>query len=241
MENIYNYYKKMKGFINYKSYNYLFNSDNKISTIKGYKYILNNIEENSKILDVGVGVGIYFNDNEIIRLIKDKNISIYCIDIDKEGIKYCINNIYKNELEDNVIVSYINFFDIKDKFDYILFIESFPVIENELFKDMLDKSYNLLNNNGKILLYHNLFDNEWKDSIFYMIKPYLKYITCVDFGKSTTLDEMKNFCDKMEREYDINLIEESNIIDCNLNYIISIILYYFYSDFNMKQYIININ
>jgi cyclopropane fatty-acyl-phospholipid synthase-like methyltransferase len=153
-----------------------------------YEKILERINDESIILDIGIGNGSYFTNKKVVELIKTKKITIEGIDIDETYIEKCSSRIKENELENNVSCENINLFTMNKtkKYDHIFFIQSFPLIPINLLENMLQKCNSLLKENGSIIFVHNLTENK------NYIKPYLKYLTLVDFGKSTTKEEFIN-------------------------------------------------
>ena len=55
----------------------------KAGTYYFYRDLLLKVDQDSKILDVGCGDGIYFTNPNVARIIKQKNLNIHCIDLDK--------------------------------------------------------------------------------------------------------------------------------------------------------------
>lgn len=190
-------------------------------TSKFYNYLFDKvIEKNSSILDVGVGTGINLVNNK--KLILDKNLNINGIDIDKNYNKYCKNIIKKNKLEKNIIIELKNLFDIDDisnKYKYIVFGQSYPVISKKLITKMVKYCKNLLQNDGKIIFIHNLIDNNKNHHIVYKIKPYLKYIPFIwiDSGKPTKKTDFEKFLTSLELKYNYSIIDTDKILDIKLN------------------------
>ena len=194
-----NLYSKIKS----KMYSIFFSEKNPVSTIHGFFNILTNLPENSTILDVGCGDGIYFTSDKVINLIKKKQFNIICIDIDVGALNICNKRIIKAELSNLVKCSTTNLNEISQKYDYVLFMESFPVIPVVMFSDFIKHAISITNN--EILMYHNL--TQTKNNFLSIIKPKIKYLTMVDFGRLTTITEMTTFLNE-------NI---SNLFDINLN------------------------
>lgn len=212
-----------------KVYNSLFCDSNPVSTIYGYYSILQTIPNNSTILDVGCGNGIYFTNDNVIKIIKSKNINIKCIDIDKEALIVCNNRVNNNNISNLVNVEHIDFLLIENNYDYIFFIESYPVIDDKLFKLFLNHASNITTN---IIMFHNLEDNY--DYLLSTIKPLIKYFTLVDFGKLTTKEDFKKILNNYN--YNMRILHKAKYKDIN------IILKYipFYRNHECKQYMIHI-
>tara|TARA_B110000967_G_C18895047_1_gene569997 strand:+ start:1958 stop:2614 length:657 start_codon:yes stop_codon:yes gene_type:complete len=212
-------------------YSIFFSEKNPVSTIHGYYNILSNLPENSNILDVGCGDGIYFTSDKVINLIKDKQFNITCIDIDNGALNICNDRLIKAALSNLVKCSNTDFNDISQKYDYVLFMESFPVIPMVMFSDFIKHAISITNN--EILMYHNLTHSENK--FLSIIKPKIKYLTMIDFGRLTTIKEMDDFLNE-------NI---SNLFDINLNISckysdISYLNIPFFKDEVIEQYLIQI-
>jgi len=213
-------------------YSHLFDISLPISTASGFQHILSLLPRGSKILDVGCGDGIYFTDLDICDLIRIKDFRIQCIDIDKRVVDICKQRVTKNFLTDYVKCSNTNIFNIEEKYDAVLFVESFPVISHELFSRMIKY---IKDKTNRILLYHNLLENN--NLCLDIIKPRLKYITLVDFGRTTTVEEMhQNICDwKLNRNYSIYRLISCRCGDLNLFLNLPIL-----GDYIIEQYVIDI-
>lgn len=224
----------MLSFLRHKVYSSIFDLDNPLSTSHGFYHILEKIPSNSSILDVGCGDGIYYINPKVIDLIKTKKIKIKSIDIDSGAIKYCKERITKNNLDEYVMAESIDLRLVNDKYDYILFMESFPVIELDLFKELLKHAFTLTRN---IFMYHNLVEE--KNITMRFLKPKIKYISLVDFGRLTSLTEFKNLI--ITWGYEIQNIEIEILLQSKLKNTYFIFKYmpeYFNNDIN--QYLITI-
>lgn len=186
------------------------------STSKFYKKTFHKIKNNSKILDVGVGTGVNLVNNK--NVILNKNLHIHGIDIDKAYNNYCKKLVSNYNLDDNIKIELKCLFDIDDKYDYIIFGQSYPVIDNELITKMLKHGKKLLNENGNIIFIHNLVDNN-KKNIFYKIKPYIKYIPFIwiDSGYPTAKKDFEKWLSNINLKYNYNIIHTDKFFDLNLN------------------------
>jgi len=155
-------------------YDYLFGyHDNPISTPNLYYEFIKRLNDNQTLLDVGVGTGIYFCNKKCISLIKKKNIKIFGIDINKSDIDLAKKRIISHNLENYVSVENVDFLTLNlNRFDSILFCESYPVIEKSLMKKFLQHIYNNNKYANNIYFINNIEDDP---SIIQKIKPYLKY------------------------------------------------------------------
>ena len=134
------------------------------------KELIDNIENKNYYLDIGSGPG---NISELIGnnfnyfMTNEPNSSFY-------------NNYNFNEKYLGNISKYIqetNDDDFKNtKYDLITCIHSFYYIEFKDYKKVLNKLYDLLNTNGKLIIslapYHNDFDSDWSKIIYECIGFY---------------------------------------------------------------------
>jgi 2-polyprenyl-3-methyl-5-hydroxy-6-metoxy-1,4-benzoquinol methylase len=159
-------------------------------------YFLSKIENNTKILDIGIGNGSAMTNNSDI--IKNKSLHITGIDIDKYTLSICNQNIKNKSLESYMITKNINIYDLYiDKYDYILFSDSYAVIPNVHI--MINHCKKYLKENGKIIILTTLED--YATYIKLLIKPNIIYFTGIDFGKVTMKDEfIKNIQNINEME-----------------------------------------
>lgn len=186
-------------YFRYLLYSYFFRESNPVSTIHGYDEILKSLPDDSTILDVGCGSGIYFTSPKVIQTIKKKNLKIKAIDIDLHATMFCYKRVMEGTLADYVRVEAKSIMNEKEMFDYVLWMESYPVIEKEFFQSLFAKSKTLAKK--KTLMYHNLIDEKSQPIIYrYMkiCKPLIKYFTLIDFGRAVRLEEMENEYDKTE-------------------------------------------
>lgn len=177
-----------------KIYDGFFSNHNPIGTPNGFKRIIETINYGSSILDVGCGTGLYYKDLSICQLIKDKNLTITGIDIDSGAISICNKRINSAKMDLQVTAKIVDLISVKQNYDVVLFIESFPVIPSN---DMKKYIAHALRISPTIFMYHNLVDEKKISSkslkFLKKIKPILKYIILIDYGKVTTVNEMWNF------------------------------------------------
>lgn len=221
-------------------YDLMFHQNNPISTQWGYYEILKQLPSNISILDIGVGDGIYFTNLLVINLIKDKNIKIQGIDIDALSILVCNQRIIQNNLQNYVKVELKDIFNVKDEYDYVLFMESFPVIPNHLFAKFMNHAKTITKN--KIFLYHNLIqDDEYTELFAFFKSTILYYITFNDFGKLTTMTMMN---DILTKKCDIHSdkILMKVLLECKYKDMFSILNWIpRYRNCDIKQYLISID
>ena len=213
------YFKKhiiaLSDYIYTSMYEHFFGNPNfRLSTVLLFLHSLKKIEPESKILDFGCGSGTYYSNNKVIEIIKKSNLKIEGIDIDPVYIKKCRERVNNSLLENNVNILLKNIFDLTienevDKFDYIIFSESAPLLSSKLLESITEYiNKNLIKKEGKIIFINNLVENE-----NYMIKykPLLKYILMIDFGRVLKFKEFDDLSKKINKNIEVNLIDEMSV------------------------------
>ncbi|OPL11633.1 MAG: hypothetical protein AVO39_04765 [delta proteobacterium MLS_D] len=151
-----------------------------------YGNCLDFFPRNSRILDVGIGNGIMLETYH--RLIKLKNLDITGIDVNRHYLKHCQKMIHRHGLEDSVhihntaVESYIP--PGNEYFDFVLFSMSFMLFDDQHY--VLERIRPWLKPGGEVVFFQTMFKNH---SFFLdVVKPRLKYITTIDFGRVTYED-----------------------------------------------------
>ena len=117
--------------------------------LAGNKILLNCVNENSKVLEIGSGYS-----PELKRIISYKKIDWTGLEVDEE----LINNLKKDNLK--VIHGTIKLNNIHDKFDYIISSQS---LEHQYdINDFFENSKKLLKNEGKIIFTTPNFDSRYR-------------------------------------------------------------------------------
>lgn len=222
-----------------KIYDKIFGDENlSTSTTNLYKLTLEKLDNNLKILDVGVGTGVYFENENCVNLIKSKNLQIHGIDINEDDINLAKRRIIDNSLDSNVSVEYKNLFDLKNIKDYdiILFSESYPVISEHLMFEMLNFIIHINEFKNTIIFINNIENNP---TFLQKYKSYLKYIMFnIDYGRLVS----KNDMELMFKSLNVQNIRYELLATATANYAL-------FKDkiklpglnFEMKQYLIKIN
>jgi len=235
---------KLFNYIYSKIYDHFFGDDNfRLATPNLYNYTINKLNNNSKVLDFGCGNGICYNNIKVIENIKNKNLKVIGVDIDKIYINECNNRIVNNHLQDYIETKLINIFDYKlndneEKFDYAIFSESAPVIPSELLFDFVDYiNNNLIKEDGQIIFINNLSQENNKMKI---IKPYIKYISLIDFGVLLTENDFIKMGNKLNKKVIINLIDSMKLKEIlsyfNLNLLYPILYLCGITNYEVEQY-----
>jgi len=194
-------------------------NDLKLATPKLFHHFLKTIENNSLILDVGIGNGACYNKDYNINIIKQKNLKIIGIDIDKDYIDMCKQRVISNNLQNYLSVQLIDLFEFKSnvKFDHIIFTESAPLMSQHLITKMINYiDNNLIKSNTKIHFINNLTD---KPHLLFHLKSFIKYIPFinVDFGNILNRKFFYDIATITNYKININLIDKEYIdilIDC---------------------------
>ena len=132
---------------------------------------------------MGIGNGIMLETFH--PLIKSKGLRITGIDIDASYLKHCKELIRKHRLEDYIDVcqspaeSYAP--EPQGGFDSVLFCMSFMLLRNPRL--VLDRVKTWLKPGGEIVFTQALFKR--RSRFVDLVKPKLKYLTTVDFGRAT--------------------------------------------------------
>ncbi len=148
-----------------------------------YKNCLNYFPPDSVILDVGIGNGIMLKKNH--ALIKEKNLCITGLDINRHYLEHCRKLIRVFGLENQVDVRHqsVTTYDPPHQayYDYIFFGMSFMLLDDQ--KAVLERAKKWLKPQGEVIFFQTMFKNRSK--VMEFIKPRLKFLTTVDFGRVT--------------------------------------------------------
>ncbi|KAM3146658.1 hypothetical protein pb186bvf_001188 [Paramecium bursaria] len=150
------------------------------------------------LLDVGIGTGHPMR--QIIDRIP-RHVRVVGIDIDRNYLRYAVRTFKQY---DNVLIREQNFYDLQNSnemFDVIIFSSSFMILPDRLLALKIAKSK--LNKGGSIFFLLTLEQEKTlKTTIIEKVKPYLKYITTIDFGQITYEKDFK----LMLNENQLNII-----------------------------------
>jgi len=148
-----------------------------------YETALNYFPAHSSILDVGIGNGIMLTQYH--TLIKSKALHITGIDINASYLKHCHARIQTYNLGELITISHdcIETYTPPKSlsFDFIFFSMSFMLFENQQY--VLTRVQRWLKPEGKLVFFQTMYHNRF--ILMEFIKPRLKYITSIDFGRVT--------------------------------------------------------
>ncbi|HPI92110.1 MAG TPA: methyltransferase domain-containing protein [Deltaproteobacteria bacterium] len=161
--------------------NTLYNLFIREATLLCYRNCLDYFPPGSRILDVGIGNGIMirtFHD-----LIRHKSLSITGLDINRCYLDHCCTQIRTWGLERNISVKHepVETYAPPEAcwFDFILFSMSFMLLDDP--EMVLDRIGSWLKPGGRVLFFQTMFRN--RSPLMEFLKPRLRYITSVDFGR----------------------------------------------------------
>ena len=161
-----------------------------------YQNCLEFFPPGSRILDVGIGNGIMIRQYH--GLIRSKGLDITGIDINRQYLKHCRNLIRQWNLSDNIKVQYSaveSYVPPQDQyFDYILFSMSFMLFHNQQL--VLERIKPWLRPEGKVVFFQTMFKH--RSPLLDFIKPRLKYVTTIDFGRVTYEQDFFNLLQQEE-------------------------------------------
>ena len=148
-----------------------------------YKNCIEYFPNNSAILDVGIGNGVMIKNYH--TLIKCKGLKITGIDVNTSYLNYCKRFIKTHQLENCIEIYHepVEAYEPlrKGYFDFILFSMSFMLFNDQQL--VLDRIKDWLKPGGEIVFFQAMFKE--RSRLIEFIKPKLKYITTIDFGKVT--------------------------------------------------------
>lgn len=218
-------------------YELIFGNKNfQLSTPKLFYSVLKEFPESSNILDFGCGSGICYKNIDTKNLIVDYNHKITGIDINKFAINKFQDKINSNSLADKIdlICGDIFTIEINEKFDYVIFSESAPLLSPEFMIQVVNHiKQNLLKAGGKIIFINNLVENP--QFITRVIKPKLKYITSIDFGRTIVKNEFEKLALDNQMKVKFELLDSLTVEQIAKFYNITII-YKMFTKFGFKNY-----
>ena len=117
-----------------------------------------NINDNNKVLEIGCGWGGFSE-----HLAKNYNVSIDCITISKKQFEFTKNRIFKAGLNNKVNVMFLDYRDLKDKYDKVASIEMIEAVGENYLDKYFGKIKGSLKENGMaaiqgITIRDDLFD-----------------------------------------------------------------------------------
>ena len=102
-----------------------------------------NIKEGNKILEIGCGWGGFAE-----YIAKKYDVSIDCITISKNQYDFTKKRIFKSGLNNKVNVKFLDYRDLKDKYDHVASIEMIEAVGENYMDKYFQTIKKVLNNNG---------------------------------------------------------------------------------------------
>ena len=167
------------------------NDDLEIAQKNKYQKLIDllHLKDGNKILEIGCGWGGFSE-----YLAKRHDVIIDCITISKKQYEYTKKRIFKNSLNNKVNVMFLDYRDLKDKYDRLASIEMIEAVGEKYLNEYFKKIQNSLKPSGRaaiqgITIRDNLFDRYRAEEDFIQ-----KYIFPGGFLPS--LDYIKKLADK---------------------------------------------
>lgn len=158
-------------------------------TSQWYAEVLDELPENSRLLDVGIGTGSALIANS--SRLRAKNISVVGVDYDQAYIERCNVLINENKLTDHISAFSCSFYDFKPLdprlFTHVYFSGSFMILPDR--PGALRKAVDLLadREDGRIF-FTQTFELK-KNTLLEWVKPKLSHWTTIDFGNVTYVED----------------------------------------------------
>ncbi|KCV71865.1 hypothetical protein H696_01277 [Fonticula alba] len=158
-------------------------------TSEWYRTVLEKLPAKSSVLDVGVGTAAALLNN--ISIINERQLRIKGVDIDADYIARAQDLIRDKNASGLVNVEHMSIYDYflppgGQRFDAVYFSGSFMLLPDPSAA-LLHVKANLLKEGG--LLYFTQTFERRRSFLVETIKPLLRVITTIDFGRATYYDE----------------------------------------------------
>lgn len=171
-------------------------------TTAWYGAVLDRLPEGATLLDVGIGTGGALAANA--ETLRRKTIRVTGIDIDPDYIARCRRSIAGAGLEDAVEARLESVYDhTGGPYDAVYFSASFMLLPDP--GGALDHVRALLSAEGR-LYFTQTFENQ-RSPLMERLKPLLRTLTTIDFGRVTYEDEFREEL----RTADVDLIEMARL------------------------------
>ena len=149
-------------------------------TTSWYREVLDRMPQGSRLLDIGIGTGGALANNASV--VRDKELNVVGIDIDADYVRRARERLHQAGLSDLVTVELESVYDfVEDGFDGAYFSASFMILPDPV--RALRHVSEQLGPHGRIFFTQTFHDR--KSPVMEKVKPLLKTITTVEFGKVT--------------------------------------------------------
>lgn len=167
-------------------------------TGKWYREVLVRLPDGARLLDVGIGTAGALLENA--DLVREKNLRITGVDIDRDYVKRAQTQVYKKELVDHVTVLLESVYDHSaGPYDAVYFAASFMLMPDPI--QALVHVNTLLAPDARVYFTQTFEDKPSR--LVEKTKPLLKKLTTIDFGKVTYEQQ---FLDVLEHA-EVNVVE----------------------------------
>ena len=182
--------------LTYSSAVYENKNDNLISAQKNkFQKLINllNIKDGNKVLEIGCGWGGFAE-----FLAKNYDVSVDCITISKNQLEFTRKRIFDAGLNNKVNVKFLDYRDLKDKYDNVASIEMIEAVGEKYLDKYFGTIKNALNENGTaaiqgIVIKDDLFERYRASEDF--IQKYIfpgGFLPSVDFMKKLIIKNNLN-------------------------------------------------
>ncbi|MBT3219597.1 MAG: class I SAM-dependent methyltransferase [Proteobacteria bacterium] len=149
-------------------------------TIRWYDEVLARLPDRARLLDIGIGTGGALAANA--HTLNSKDLSVVGVDIDEDYVKRCRKIIEQNHLSGRVQVRLKSIYDFNETgFDAAYFSSSFMIMPDPF--QALRQVMGLLNDGGQV--YFTQYFEEKQSKVVERVKPLLKKVTTIEFGRAT--------------------------------------------------------
>ena len=153
-----------------------------------------NIRDGNKVLEIGCGWGGFAE-----YLAKKHNVSIDCITISKNQFEFTKKRIFEANLNNKVNVKFLDYRDLKEKYDNIVSIEMIEAVGEKYLNQYFGTIKNSLNHNGTaaiqgIVIKEDLFERYRGNEDF--IQKYIfpgGFLPSLNFMKHLMIKNKLNF------------------------------------------------
>lgn len=167
-----------------------------------YRFILNSLPDQCRLLDVGVGTGSSLLSN--LDLVRSKQLQVEGIDINTSYLKACQDKIDHLEANEQIQVRYHSVYDLESQpaYDAIYFSASFMLLPDQ--KHALETIKSCLKPNGYVCFTQTF---ETKRTRFWeVVKPLLYLFTTVHFGVVTYQPPFLKMLEEAGFEVEVNQV-----------------------------------
>ena len=169
-----------------------------------------NIRDGNKVLEIGCGWGGFAE-----YLAKKHNVSIDCITISKNQFEFTKKRIFEANLNNKVNVKFLDYRDLKEKYDNIVSIEMIEAVGEKYLNQYFGTIKNSLNQNGTaaiqgIVIKEDLFERYRGNEDFIQkyifpggFLPSLNFMEHLIIKNKLNIEKMNTYSDDYAKTLDI--------------------------------------